>query len=324
MCTAINFKTKDSYFGRTLDLDCSYGEQICVLPRNFPMRLRSVGEVKQHYAIIGMAAVVSGTPLFYDAVNEHGLAMAGLNFPDNAHYGNDATGEHNIPQFELIPLILGSCKNLEEAREALEKISISAEGFSEKLPPTPQHWIISHGAGSLAAEPMADGLHIYENPVGVMTNSPPLPYQLFNLNNYRGLCRENGKNTFSEALLLSEYCQGLGALGLPGDVSSMSRFVRAAFNKENSVCDSDEESSVSQFFHILGSVQMCRGACRLPSGKYDISVYTSCMNTDRGIYYYKTYGNSRISAVDMRKTDLDGFEMKVFPLILKEQIYRQN
>ncbi len=324
MCTAINFKTRDSYFGRTLDLDCSYGEEVCIVPRNFPLRLRGIGTLVSHYAIIGMASVVSGEPLFYDAVNEHGLAMAGLNFPGYAYYGERMEGKDNVAQFDFIPFMLTRCKNLCSARALLSRVNITNEAYSDALPPSPLHWIISHGAESLVVEQTKSGLHIHENPVGVMTNNPPFEHQLFNLNNYRGLSNKNGENTFSLGLSLTEYCAGLGALGLPGDVSSMSRFVRAVFNKENSVCKDDEESSVSQFFHILGSVEMCRGACVGASGKYDITVYTSCINTDKGIYYYKTYEGGGISAVDMRRAPLDSSRLLRYPLVTDAQIYRQN
>ncbi len=324
MCTAINFKTEDSYFGRTLDLERSYGEEICILPRNFPLKFRKLGTLHHHYAIIGMAAVFSEEALFFDGANEHGLAMAGLNFPGNAHYGKTLLGKDNVCQFEFIPFVLGKCKNLEEARVLLEGINIIDEPFDAGLPPSPLHWIISHGSASLVVESMKDGIHIHENPVGVMTNNPPFEYQMFNLNNYRNLNVKNGENKFSEKLGLTEYCEGLGALGLPGDVSSMSRFVRAVFNKENSVCESSEESSLSQFFHILQSVEMCRGACVLQSGGYDISVYTSCINTSRGIYYYKTYDNSTVNAVCMEYAELESSRLLRYPLLKKAQFFHQN
>ena len=86
MCTAATYQTKDFYFGRTLDYEFSYGEEIVVMPRRFPLNFRHIGEKAEHYAIIGMAHVAGGVPLFYDAINEKGLGMAGLNFVGNADY----------------------------------------------------------------------------------------------------------------------------------------------------------------------------------------------------------------------------------------------
>ncbi len=324
MCTAISFKTKDRYFGRNLDLDCSYGEEVCVLPRKYPLVFRKAGEISCHHAMIGMATVVNGEPLFYDGTNEYGLSMAGLNFPQNAHYSPFAKDKDNVAPFEFIPWILGQCKRVEDAKKLLSRINLVDVAFSDKLPLAPLHWIIADEEGAITVEAMKDGLHIYENPVGVLTNNPPFPYHLFNLNNYRNLKTCNGENSFASGVELDEYCQGLGAVGLPGDLSSPSRFVRAVFYKENSECAEDENSSVSQFFHLLTSVEMVQGGCRTATGKKDITVYSSCVNTDRGVYYYTTYNNRQINCVDMRKVDLDGQSVRRFPLRLEGEINYQN
>ena len=116
----------------------------------------------------------------------------------------------------------------------------------------------------------------------------------------------------------------MGALGLPGDLSSQSRFVRVAFTKMNSVSGSGENESVSQFFHILGSVDQQRGCCEVGDGKYEITIYTSCCNADKGIYYYTSYDNHQISAVDMHREDLDSASLIRHQMILGEQIKMQN
>ncbi len=318
MCTALNLTTKDHYFGRTLDLDCSYGEEVCVMPRNFPMEFRCMDRIDSHYAMIGMAAVVGDVPLFYDATNEHGLSMAGLNFPGNAYYAPKDEEKDNVTPFEFIPWILGQCKTVAEARKLLDRINLVDIAFSETLPLSPLHWMIDDKHEAIVVEQMQDGLHIHDNPVGVMTNNPPFEYQLLNLNNYRNLRVDSGENTFAKNLSLNVYCQGMGAIGLPGDVSSMSRFVRIAFERANSVCETDESSSVSQFFHLLGTVEMVRGCCLTDTGKWDITVYTSCMNADKGLYYYTTYDNRQITCVDMHKTELDSDTVSRFPLELKQ------
>ncbi len=324
MCTALNLTTKDHYFGRNLDLDCSYGEEVCVMPRFYPLVFRKKGKLKKHYAMIGMATVVQDIPLFYDATNEHGLSMAGLNFPGNAYYSEMQEDKDNITPFEFIPWILAQCKTLEDAKGLLEHISLVNISFSEELPLSPLHWIISDRTGSIVVESMRDGIHMHDNLTGVLTNNPPFEHHLFNLNNYRNLRVDNGENYFNENLGLETYCQGLGAIGLPGDVSSMSRFVRMAFNSAHSVCGEDEESSVGQFFHLLSSVEMVRGCCVTDAGSLDITVYSSCTNTDRGCYYYTTYDNRQIQCVDMHKTDLDTDAISRFPLTTQQNIYYKN
>ncbi len=324
MCTALTLTTKDHYFGRTLDLDCSYGEEVCIIPRNCPLNFRKMGVVNKHYAMIGMATVVNDMPLFYDATNEFGLSMSGLNFPGNAYYSPHVEGKENITPFEFIPWILGQCKNVQEAKKLLDRIHLVDIAFSEKLPLSPLHWMLADYESSIVVEVMKDGLHIHENPVGVMTNNPPFEQQMFHLNNYRNLRVDNGENHFSTELPLQEYCQGLGGIGLPGDVSSMSRFVRIAFGRAHSVCKEDESSSVNQFFHLLSSVEMTRGICYTDTKKWDITVYISCMNMNKGLYYYTTYDNRMIHCVDMHKENLDGDVVSRFPLVLNSGIYYQN
>ena len=324
MCTAATYKTKDFYFGRTLDYEFSYGDEVTITPRNFEFKFREVDDIKSHYAIIGMAFVTEDYPLYYDAINEKGLAIAGLNFVGNAHYKEKQEGKDNVAQFELIPWILSQCSNVNEARNLIEKMNVLNTPFSDKLPLASLHWIISDSTQSITVESVIDGIKIYDNPVGVLTNNPPFNYQMFNLNNYMQLAVENRSNTFSENLELNQYSRGMGGMGLPGDLSSQSRFVRVAFVKMNSLSGDSEEESVSQFFHILGSVDQQRGCCKLGEDKYEITLYTSCCNTDKGIYYYNTYDNHQISAVDMHKADLEGEKLYTYAPIKGEQIRMQN
>ena len=160
--------------------------------------------------------------------------------------------------------------------------------------------------------------------MGILTNNPTFDKQLFELNNYQNLSTKNPKNTFSEKLDLKTYSRGMGAIGLPGDLSSMSRFIRASFVKMNSKSNDSELESVSQFFHILNSVEQPRGCCELENGKYEITIYPSCCNLNKGIYYYTTYDNHQITAVDMRKENLDTSELISYKLIKDEQIKMQN
>ena len=337
MCTAATYHTKDFYMGRTLDYEFSYGNEIAITPRKYEFIFRHAhkeGEFIRHvdgktvfqtkYAIIGMAHVAGKYPLYYDAVNEKGLGMAGLNFVGNAVYQDEQDGKENIAQFEFIPWILGTCATLEEAKVLLSRINLTNTPFSEGLPTSPLHWILADESGAVTIESMKDGIHIYENPVGVLTNNPPFEQQMFQLNNYMHLSPRQPENKFSDELSLHTYSRGMGALGLPGDLSSMSRFVRVAFTKMNAVSGDSEKESVSQFFHILGSVDQQRGCCEVADGKYEITLYTSCWNANRGIYYYTTYENHQITAVHMHRENLDGTELVCYPMITGEQILDQN
>ena len=324
MCTAATYRTDDFYMGRTLDYEFSYGEEITVIPRNFPLSFRHGGGTDRHYAIIGMAHVADGYPMFYDAVNEKGLGMAGLNFAASARYSEPEDGKQNVAQFEFIPWVLSQFASLGQARSAIEKINLVGTTYDSRYPAAKMHWIIADKSGAITVEPTESGLKIYDNAPGVLTNEPPFDMQLFNLNNYMRLSPKQPENSFSDALNLGTYSRGMGGLGLPGDLSSMSRFVRAAFTKLNSLSGSDEAESVGQFFHILGSVEQVRGCCEVAQDKYEITIYTSCFNADKGVYYYTTYNNRRITAVDMHRENLDSDSLARYPMLDKEDVLRQN
>ena len=324
MCTAVTYRTKDFYFGRTLDYEFSYQEEVTVTPRNYPFRFRHMGADDCHYAIIGMAFVQEGYPLYYDAVNEKGLGMAGLNFVGNACYADPVPDKDNVASFEFIPWVLSKCATVAQARRLIGRINLTKEQFNSRLPVSSLHWLIADRTEAITVESMADGIHIYDNPVGVLTNNPPFPQQMFRLNDFRHLSRKDPQNNFAKALELIGYSRGMGAMGLPGDLSSQSRFVRAAFVKMNSVSTDTEAASVSQFFHILGSVDQQRDCCDVGEGEYEITIYTACCNTDKGIYYYTTYDNHQITAVDMHRENLNSTALIRYPLLREQRIHFQN
>ena len=324
MCTAATYQTRDFYFGRTLDYEFSYGDEVTITPRGYAFAFRHAGLLEHPYAMIGMAHVAQDYPLYYDAMNEHGLCMAGLNFVGSAAYADVIPGRENVAQFELIPYLLGQCASVAEARDRLARLNLVGTPFSAQLPAAQLHWLLADQHQAVVIESMADGLHIYDNPVGVLTNNPPFPQQLFQLNNYMSLSPRQPENRFAPQLPLAPYSRGMGALGLPGDLSSASRFVRVAFTRMNAVSGDSEAESVSQFFHILGAVEQQRGCCEVRDGQYEITLYTSCCSAARGIYYYATYENRQITAVDMHRENLNGSALIRYPLITEQQIAHQN
>jgi len=304
MCTAICYRCNSSYFGRNLDLDRGYGERVVITPRNYEIKMRYGKPIKSHYAMIGMATVVEDYPLYYEATNEKGLSMAGLNFPENAVYYHFAEGKDNISPFELIPWILAQCACVDEATALLGKINLVNINFSEQLPLSPLHWMISDKKYSVVAEPLKDGLKIYDNPFEILTNNPPFEYHYMNVSNYMGLSTGHATSQFAERIPMKNYSLGMGALGLPGDYSSASRFIRALFVKESSVSEHNEKSNVNQFFHILNSVAMPKGCVQAADG-FEYTRYSSCCNIDRGIYYYTAYDKLGITSINMHDVDMN-------------------
>lgn len=324
MCTAISYHSQSHYFGRTLDLEFSYGEQVVITPRNRVFLLKNGSVFRTAYAMIGMATVMEDYPLYYEAANEAGLAAAGLNFVGNAVYQAPKEGMENITPFELIPWMLGQATTVQEVRSLFANLNLSNQPFSAQVPLAQLHFMFSDRRESLVVEATADGIHLYDNPYHVMTNNPPFAYHRWNMNNYLNLSPRNGENQFSQAYPLSNYGVGMGALGLPGDVSSSSRFVRAAFHLTNAVKEETEVGCVTQFFHIMDSVSMMKGSTLTQQGACDITQYTSCINTEQGIYYYKTYGNNQITAISLHEVDLNGKQLIVFPLRKEQSIYYEH
>lgn len=300
LCTSITFLSNDFYVGRNLDLDCSFNEQLVIVPRHFD--IPNVGS--NHYAIIGMATVIDGIPLFADACNEQGLAMCGLQFEGYATYYPRSQGKVDIGSYEIISRILSNCKSVAQAKDYLKNANIINEPFRPGMPVASLHWIVADKEESITIESTKRGLEIFSNPVGVLTNNPGFEYQLQNLANYMNLTIDYANNRWN-TIDLKSYANGMGALGLPGDASSVSRFVKAAFLKTNLYSDGTEKDSVQQFFRVLDQVAMIKGSVKTPQGTLDHTIYSSCMNTTRGIYYFKTYQDMTIKQFSLLDHDLE-------------------
>lgn len=324
MCTCIDFTTKDHYFGRTLDLEYRFDEKVVITPRNYPFALKNGTSFRTRYAMIGMASVRGSYPLYAEAANEKGLSIAGLNFPKNACFFPEENSRFNLAPYELFPYFLGLYSTVADLKEILPDLNITNIPFMEDMPVAELHWMICDGTECIVLEQMEDGLKVYDNPVGIMTNNPPFSYHLANLNNYMNLTPCCPDNRFSDKLNLRQYGMGMGAIGLPGDSSPSSRFVKASFVKCNSACEEDEMSSVTQFFHILDSVSLVKGTVLTKNGMDDLTTYTSCINTTLGIYYYKTYNNSQITAIRMTEREKCRKTLCIHDLIDAQQIRYLN
>lgn len=308
MCTALH---AHRCFGRTLDLEYTYAEQVVLTPRKFTLGLRHRPALTEHYAILGMATVAEGFPLYYDALNERGLGMAGLNFPHSGVYASAAKGD--VASFELIPYVLGRCATVEEAKAALANVRVCDTAFSSDFPPTRLHWMVADAERSIVVESTNEGLRVYDNPIGAMTNEPTFDRQLAHWRKFTHLTADEPDPT------PPHLGRGSGSLGLPGDFTSPSRLVRAAFVAAHSEA---AENPVGQFFHLMATVEVPRGCLRLPDREQVWSRYTSCMDTVQRVYYYRTYGCQRIHGV--RLNDPNGDTLCVYPLPEGDEIGWEN
>ena len=201
MCTCIAMRKGNFLFGRNMDIERSFGEMVVAVPRAFRMPYKLVRGSERRYAMMGMATVQEGVPLFAEAFNERGLCIASLRFEGNAHYfPMQRDGVYNLAPYEVIPFLLERCETVLQAVCLLRQTRIVALPFSSSLPLAPLHFILADAQNTFVAEPRSDGLHLYENRAGVLTNNPPFPYQMQRLSDYMHLSVRQPRNTFSAEL----------------------------------------------------------------------------------------------------------------------------
>lgn len=295
MCTALNEKTPYHLFGRTLDLECSYGEEVVITPRRFRFEFKHESVTDIRYAIIGTAHIAGNTPLYYDAANEKGLCAAALRFPELTVYRTPLPDRINLASFEIIPWILGNFSSAAEARAALERVNITNDDFSIDLPSTPLHWMIADKENTFVVESVADGVKIYDNPTGVLTNAPEFSEQTSLL-----------KKSESDKLL--------------GDGSSTSRFIRANYAKSHTMPESDKTLAISRFFHIMSTVSLPHGYSRGIGDKPMKTLYTSCIDTEDMTYYFTTYSCRQIRGVRLTEQIAGHTHLTSFPTNHSEKI----
>lgn len=316
MCTAFQCH---GYFGRNLDLETTFQEQIVFTPRHYSFQLKNNTEYKNEFSMIGMATVINDYPLYAEAMNEKGLCMAGLYFPGNACYFDAQSDKVNITPFELIPYILGQYKSIEEVKEIIFQLNILNCSFSKQLPLAPLHWIIADQNQSLIIESTKEGLQIYEDSLHVLTNNPPYSFHQWNIKNYLHLQSSYPQDTLFHQSL-KPYGNGFGTIGMPGDLSPASRFVKTLWLKENVTMNKNEEENVSQIFHILDSVAMVKGTVKTINDQDDYTIYSCCMSMHEKAYYYKTYENNQISCIQMEKQNSNSKKLQLYPLKRQQNI----
>lgn len=289
MCTSIAMRGKNIIFGRNMDIDYNFGERAIIMPRNFPLKFKSAVPPEKHYSVIGTGAVFEGYPLFADGMNENGLCIAALKFTDNSFYSPKIEeGKINLAPYEIIPYLLGKCRNLCEVKTILSDINIINVPFNENLPLSPLHWHIADKNGSVTVEPMSDGVKIYENTADILTNNPPFPFHIQNIAQYKTL------SPYFPEIKPEPFGLGFGGIGLPGDYSPASRFIRADF-----LLSHTKRHDVTQLFHILNSVAIPEGAVYTPDKKAHKTTYSCCFDGENLTYFYKTYDDLNIRSIKL-------------------------
>ncbi|WP_297565345.1 choloylglycine hydrolase [uncultured Faecalibaculum sp.] len=318
MCTSVLYKNGSySYFGRNLDLQYAMGNQVMVTPRNLPLKFRNGMEFKEHPAMVGMALSPDGEyPLYFEAMNEYGVGIAGLNFPKLAVYKKEIEEGKSIglASFELIPYLLCTCKSVADLKKELAKITVLDTSFSAQYQASPLHWLMADKDSSIVVEPLEEGLVVHDDTLNCLTNVPEYPAQYYNFCKYQNLTGKYPVNRITPDVDLDIYCSGLGSSGLPGGVDSMSRFVRVGFTLNNSVAKETDEDTLTQFFHIMQSVAMARGTNEEPGNLWEVTHYTSGCNLATQDFYWTTYGNQQINGLHVQDLNLDGDKLIIYPV----------
>ena len=317
MCTSLFIgsekRGKHSLFGRNMDIEAHFGETVVITPRAYPFHLRCLPDEKTHYAIIGMATIREGFPLYADAMNEKGLCMSGLHFPGNAVYTpreKVPDGIRRVAPFELVPYLLGTCGTVQEVKAVLQSAVIVDVPFSNILPNTPLHWHIAAPDGAVILEAVADGLRIYDDTVGVLTNNPPYPFHVTNLRRYAGLSENPLPEEGSDRQKThpgETYDLGVGLVGLPGDATSPARFVRCATLKRLTAWESlTHNEALGQFFRLLGAVAVPYGVVLTKEGACHATRYSCCMDTETMTYHVLTDQTITPFSVTLTKERCEG------------------
>ena len=312
-CTTLLVTAKDGAVvsGRTMEFGFDVKSDLMVVPAGTLMTGSLPGGVKgisytTKYGMIGANAL--GFPVIVDGINEQGLFVSDLYFPGYAGYA-DVTPE-NAPRamasYEFGNWLLGNFATVDEVRAHLQDIVLVSTAVEALGGPPPLHFIIRDRSGkSLVIEPIEGKLKVYDDPVGVLTNSPSLDWHLTNLRNYNGLTAQNTPSLqLGGNFALPQFGQGTGMFGLPGDATPPSRFVRAVAYSQTALPVSTAAEAVLQVFHIMNSFDIPLGSVRDKSGDaihIDYTVWTSVADLRNDRWYFRTYNDQAIRLVDLHK-----------------------
>lgn len=320
-CTGLKLVSKDGsvVHGRTLEFGIQVDTSIVVVPEGYEF----VGTTPQgnglkyaaKYAAVG--AIAFDNIAIMDGLNEKGLAVGTFYFPGFAGYSK-ITPENQakaVSPVEFSNWLLTQFATIEEVKAALSEVVIAPTVVKEWGPTAaPFHYIVYEKSGkSLVIEPIDGKLVTHENPLGTFTNSPTFDWHLTNLRNYINLTPNNPKPLKIDGLEFASFGQGGGMVGLPGDFTPPSRFVRAAIFSITATPSANAKESIFQTFHLLNQFDIPVGLARDKVGDvvYTDSTMITCARDPQSLkYYFRTYDDQTIRVVDLTKFDFKAKAVK--------------
>lgn len=297
MCTTIGFSYTDGVvFGRTLEMGVKIDHHIVYVPKDNEKFIEARGaSYTTKYAVLGTGFF--HMPPLADGINEEGLMGSNNLLPGYATFAKEEVeGKINVIGSHAFGYLLSRCKSIEEVREEAKKISVMQYGKSKEDASTPMHLYFTDTSGNgLVLEPVDGELIAYDNPYGALTNAPEFPWHVTNLRNYIHLQPENVEDNQLNGVTLSKFGEGSGMVGLPGDFTPPSRFVRASSFVSNTPKNLDRQAAILQGFRILSQSDIPTGAVIDPlEGNNDETLYTSMMDTEKKAYFIKCHDNINI------------------------------
>jgi choloylglycine hydrolase len=330
-CTGITIKPEDGsiIFARTLEFALDLHSNIIVVPRGREYVGTAPGDKpglrwKTQYGIVGANAF--DLPVTIDGLNEKGLSVGLFYFPGFAKYQviNALDLNKALAPWELGVFLLGTCSNVNEAVAAAKNVRVGDTVQKDMGFVPGVHFIVTDATGSsVVLEYISGELKIHANPLGVMTNSPTFDWHMTNLSNYVTMNAKNVEKIDLGGKEIKGLGQGSGMLGLPGDFTPPSRFVRAVAFSKSALPVATAKEGVLQAFHILNQFDIPRGAARgTEHGKEvaDYTQWTTAADLKNLRYYFRTYDNSRIRSVDLKAVNLDAKALKTISMKGEEQI----
>jgi choloylglycine hydrolase len=329
-CTTFRLRTKDGGWvvGRSMEFGQALESQVMVVPRGFTLSstrpdLKPGMAWTTKYGFVGMNAL--GVDLAVDGMNEAGLSVAALYFPGFAGYPPfPADGKDAVANLEFVNWALSRFATVGEVKEALAKVVVYDLVIPQAGGSQPIHWAVRDAkGGSIVVEYVGGKLQVYENPVGVMTNSPSFDWHLTNLRNYVNLTALNVEPLRLGETVIQPLGQGTGLLGLPGDYTPPSRFVKAVALAWSAVQVATPAEAANVAFHILNAVDIPNGAVVekapgkggvAPTLTYDVTEWATVHDLQGKVFYFRTYGNLNLRKVDLTKLDLAAKAIRHVPV----------
>lgn len=323
MCTSFTYQQKEgkNALARTMDFTFVLKPQAILMPRRYSWVSQIDGSSHTGtYAFIGLGERREQC-LFADGVNEAGLSCATLYFPGFARYEKTSKkGCTNLAPHELVLWMLSNFGSVAELCEALRHLCIVDAPNTLLNRVLPLHWIVTDKTGDcIVIEPLKEGLSVQKNSVGVMTNSPDFSWHMTNIRNYIGLSYRQQKTRELGGSTFAPFGNGSGSVGLPGDHTPPSRFIRALFGKEAMLKESTEAAALTEIFHLLSSVIVPKGSVRTEDAP-DYTQYASAMFCSSSTYYFNTYNNMQLTKIDLFSENLDAEEPKVWAVSQEQQL----